>query len=96
MCWLWVCVLCWYLRDVSDVNPVAPELLPIIGSDDIWPGFITLHGDCGWDPLSCLVILNAGLLSGLEWLQIFRMPVIVYLLLVLSLLQLFTGPVVQL
>ena len=77
------------------MNSVASEPLPIICSDDVPPEFITVLGDCGWDPFSCLVILDADLLSRLEWLQIFHMPVIVYLLLVLSLLQLFTGPVVQ-
>ena len=78
------------------MDPVTPELLPSISSDDVLPGFITRLGDCGLDPLSCLVILDVGLLSRLEWLQIFCMPVVVYLLFVLSLLQFFTGPVVQL
>ena len=31
----WVCVLCWYWRDASDVNPVAPEPLPSNSSDDV-------------------------------------------------------------
>ena len=38
------------------------------------PGLITLLGDCGWDLLSYLVILDVGLLSRLEWLQTSRMP----------------------